>query len=188
MTTPLTGYTDQFPSDVLLDSGVLYIEDSVFGTMSGGLKFDPGITYRNVDFDGKRAPIKGLDRVTTRMAKITGTLIELPISALPQIEPGVSYAAGAGWSAGDQYVPRKADALLEEGQYLTNVRAVWLRGNGEFVQVRFFAALLTKYDATSQDANEVAIAVEIEARLDMERAGATTGTAPYVIEYITNPA
>lgn len=181
---PLTGYTGTFPSDVVIDSGVLYIGDAVFGVLSGGLKFDPGISYRAIEFDGRRSPVKGLDRVTSRMPKITGTLIELPISAIPQLEPGVSYAPGAGWSAGDQYVPRKADALLTEGMYLDNVRAVWLRGNGEMVQVRFPSGILNKYDITSQDGNEIAIACEIEARLDLSVEGSTPGDAPYYIEYI----
>ncbi len=73
MTAPLTGYTSSLPSDVLLDSGVLYVGATVFGAFAGGLKFDPGVTYRAADFDGKRSPVKGLDRVTMRMPKISGT-------------------------------------------------------------------------------------------------------------------
>jgi hypothetical protein len=70
--------------------------------------------------------------------------------------------------------------------YLSDVRAIWLRGNGEYVQVRFPSAMCTKYDITSQDGAEIAIALEIEARLDTAWAGYDgTGTAPYRIEYLT---
>jgi hypothetical protein len=182
MTTPLSGYSSTFPRDVVIDSGVLYLGDAVFGVFRGGLKFDPGTTIRPIDFDGKRGPVMGLDRVTNRTSKITGTLLELPVARLDALEPGGS--SGSGWSAGDAFYPRKADALLTEGMYLENVRAIWLRGNGEFVQVRFPKALLVKYDATSQDADELAIAVEVEARLDLTVEGSTPGDAPYVIEYL----
>jgi hypothetical protein len=66
------------------------------------------------------------------------------------------------------------------------VRAIWLRGGGNYVQVRFPSALCTKYDITSQDGAEIAIAIEIEARLDMSVSGANVGDAPYRIEYIAS--
>lgn len=183
-TPPLTGYTDQFPSDVVIDSGVLYVGDNVFGVFRGGLKFDPGTQYRNVEFDGKRSPVMGLDRVTMRTPKISGVLLELPVDRVDALEPGAGYSEGDGWSGGDEFVPRKAALPLTEGMYLSEVRAVWLRGNGNFVQVRFPKALLTKYDFTSQDADELAIAVEVEARLDLTVEGATPGDSPFVIEYL----
>jgi hypothetical protein len=52
--------------------------------------------------------------------------------------------------------------------------------------VRFPAALLTKYDMTSQDAAEIAIAIEIEARLDMTVSGANVGDMSYRIEYLAS--
>ena len=73
---------------------------------------------------------------------------------------------------------------MAAGDYLTDVRCVWLRGGGNFVQVRFPSALCTKYDITSQDGAEIAIAITIEARLDMGVTGAQIGDAPYRIEYI----
>ncbi|MCW5591059.1 MAG: hypothetical protein KIS74_03070 [Burkholderiales bacterium] len=187
MDTPLSGLRPQtFPEDVLLDSGVLYINDTPFACLTGGLKWTPEVEYRNIPFDGKRADVKGLDRVTMRKGKVSGTVIEMPSDLIGKLEPGVSYAPGQGWSGGDMYVPRKAALLLTDGMYLTNVRAVWLRGNGELFQVRMPCALLTRYDATSQDANEVAIAIEVDARLDLSVPGSTPGDAPYVYEYIPN--
>ena len=115
MTAPLTGYNSDFPADVLLDSGVLYIGSLVWGAFSGGIKFDPGVTYRNTDFDGKRSPVKGLDRVTMRMPKITGTVIQLtPVATanaaggIAQVEPGAAINATGAWTGATSYAPKSA--------------------------------------------------------------------------------
>ncbi len=186
MTAPLTGFTSTFPSDVLIDSGVLYIGTAVMGAFQGGLKFDPGVEYLNTTFDGKRSPVRLLDRKSNQMPKITGTVIQLSTGNVAQIEPGASVTAAGAWTASTSYLPKRAGSFLVAGDYLTDVRAVWLRGAGTFVQVRFPSALLLKYDVTSQDGQEVAISLEIEARLDMDVTGANVGDAPYRWEYLAD--
>ena len=191
MAAPLTGYTTSLPSDILLDSGVLYVSSTVFGAFQGGLKFDPGVTYRNADFDGKRSPVKLLDRVTMRMPKISGTCIQLATANVPQIEPGAATAVTGAWTASTSYAPKPAGALLVAGDYMSDVRLIYQRGGatastGSYVQVRFPSALCTKYDITGGEGAEVAIAIEIEARLDTALSGFTAvGTAPFRIEYLT---
>lgn len=198
MTAPLTGYTSSLPSDILLDSGVLYVgpagSTAVFGAFAGGLKFDPGVTYRNADFDGKRSPVEGLDRVTMRMPKISGTVIQLSTTNVAQIEPAAATQNGeanGGWTAATSYAPKSAGQLLVSGDYLSDVRCIWQRGGatssaGSYVQVRFPSGLCTKYDITGQDGAEVAIAIEIEARLDPTLSGfSAIGAAPFRIEYLT---
>lgn len=191
MTAPLTGYTSSLPSDILLDSGVLYVGATVFGAFAGGIKFDPAVTYRNADFDGKRSALTGLDRVTMRMPKISGTVIQLSTTNVAQIEPAAATATTGAWTGSTSYAPRAAGPLLASGDYLTNVRAIWQRGGttsaaGSYVQVRFPSALCTKYDITGQDGAEVAIAIEIEARLDPTISGfSAIGAAPFRIEYLT---
>lgn len=193
MTAPLTGYTSSLPSDVLLDSGVLYVgltPSTVFGAFAGGLKFDPGVTYRNADFDGKRSPVKLLDRVTMRMPKISGTCIQLSTTNVGQIEPGAATSVTGAWTASTSYAPKAAGTLLVAGDYLSDVRLVFQRGGttaatGSYVQVRFPSALCTKYDITGSDGAEVAIALEIEARLDPTLSGfSNIGSAPFRIEYL----
>lgn len=186
MTAPLTGYTATFPTDVLFDSGVLYAGATVFGAFQGGLKFDPGTTYRNIEFDGKRSPVGLLDRKMMSAPKISGTVIQLSATNVGQIEPGASVTATGAWTGSTSYLPKKAGTNLVSGDYLTNVRGIWQRGSGGFVQVRFAQALCTKFDLTSQDGAEVAIALEIEARLDMTASGANVGDVPYRIEYIAS--
>jgi hypothetical protein len=193
MTAPLTGYTSNLPSDVLLDSGVLYAGTSVFGAFAGGLKFDPGITYRNIEFDGKRSPVREIDRKMMQVPKLTGTVIQLSTTNVSQIEPGAASATGVtavtaagGWTGASQsYTPKRAAGLLAVGDYLSDIRAIWLRGSGTFVQVYFKSALCTKYDITSQDGAEIAIAIELEARLAFGTTGyQNVGDAPYRIEYL----
>lgn len=186
MTAPLTGYTSNLPTDVLIDSGVLYVGATVFGAFAGGLKFDPGNEYRQVEFDGRRSPVKLLDRKSSVMPKITGTVIQLSTANVAQIEPGATVVASGAWTGSTSYQPKAAAGFLVAGDYLTDVRAIWLRGGGNYVQVRFPSALLTKYDITSQDNAEIAIAIEIEARLDMSVSGVTTGTSPFRVEYLAS--
>lgn len=192
MTAPLTGYTSSLPADILLDSGVLYVGATVFGAFQGGLKFDPGVTYRNAEFDGKRSPVKLLDRVTMRMPKISGTVIQLSTANVAQIEPGATTATTGAWTASTSYAPKAAGALLVTGDYLSDVRLIYQRGGatasvGSYVQVRFPSALCTKYDMTGGEGAEVAIAIEIEARLDPTLSGfSNIGSAPFRIEYLTS--
>lgn len=193
MTAPLTGYTSNLPSDVLIDSGVLYAGTTVFGAFAGGLKFDPGFTYRNIEFDGKRSPVLAIDRKMMQVPKLTGTVIQLSTTNVGQIEAGATVATGVtavtaagGWTgASSSYTPKRAAGLLAAGDYLSDIRAIWLRGSGTFVQVYFKSALCTKYDITSQDGAEVAIAIELEARLAFGSTGyQNVGDAPYRIEYL----
>lgn len=192
MTAPLTGFTANFPADVLLDSGIIYVGNTVLGAFAGGIKFDPGVTYRNIEFDGKRANMKGLDRVTQRMPKISGTVIQLSTGNITQVEPGADVNATGGWTgATASHAPQASGTLLVSGDYLTDVRAIWMRGGttaatGSYVQVRFPSAICTKYDISGTDGSEVSISIEIEARLDTAWTGyAGVGTAPFRIEYLT---
>ena len=93
MTAPLSGYTATLPADVVLDSGQLYVGAAVFGAFNGGLKFDPGVEYRNIEFDGKRSPITALDRKTAFMPSVSGTVIQLSTTNVGQIEPGATVVA-----------------------------------------------------------------------------------------------
>lgn len=181
---PVTGYSSTFPTDVVLDSGVLYIGATVLGATRGGLKFDPAVELRNIPFDGQRSAVKGLDRKTKVTPKLSGTLIELTPADVPTIDSGASVVAAGAYAGSTSYQGKAAGSLYAAGDYLTDVRAVWLRGNGQYVQVRFPSALVTKFDMAGQDGDEVMINLEIEARLDMTASGASVGDMPYRIEYL----
>lgn len=179
---PLSSYNDDFPSDVLLSTGILLVGDEKFGGTLGGITFNPNREIANLDFDGKRAPVAGLDRVGMRRAVLSGTAQRLGVSDLEQFEPGGS--SDSGWSAGAQYVPAKAGPLYTSGMYLSNVRAVWQRGNGEYFQVRFPKALITTWQVSDNDPQAAQVQFEIEARVDMAASGASPSDAGYVFEYL----
>jgi hypothetical protein len=66
------------------------------------------------------------------------------------------------------------------------VRAVWERGAGGFVQVRFPVAIISSYNVAGTPGEEAAIALTIEARLDMSVSGAQPSDMPYRIEYLAS--
>lgn len=174
-----SGYSSALPADILLDSGILYINGvAPFGPSAGNWSFDPGIERRNVEFDGKRSPVMGLDRTTGFMPKFTGSLKKLGATDIATVEPASTSAVAGGVTT---YTPKKAGVLLVAGDYLTNVRIVWPRGSGGYAWVKFPKALVTKYDIKGADKDEASISIEIEARLDLS-ASTDTDVAPYVIE------
>lgn len=185
---PLSSYTTTLPTDTLLDTGVMYAGSNIFAAQEGGLKFDPGKTFRQVQFDGQRSKVKGLDRIVMFEPKITGTIIELGPTKIPQLEPGASAVTLTGSPSGytTGYRPKQAGVLFVSGDYLSTFRCIWQRGDGTYVQVRFYdGAYIDKWDAAGTDKQEVKIAIEVCAVLDMSVTGRDVADAPYVVEYFT---
>lgn len=180
---PLSGYSASLPTDVLLDSGVLYVGGSVFAATRGGLQFNPTKEMRNIEFDGKRAAIRGLDRTTTVAPVISGTVIELTPADIPTFEPGATTVTAT--SGITRYVGKRAGVLYVANDYITDVRVIWERGNGQYVAVRFAAAMVRSWQLAGTDNEEAAIQIEIEARLDMSVTGANVADMPYSIDYFT---
>lgn len=180
---PLSGYTSSLPTDVLLDSGTLYIGNSVFAATRGGLQFNPNKEMRNIEFDGKRTAIKGLDRTTSVAPVISGTVIELAPTDISTIEPGATSASPV--SGTTRYTGKVMGTLYASGDYLSDVRCIWERGSGGYVQIRFASAIMKSYQMSGTDNEEATIQIEIEARLDMSVSGNTVATLPYSIDYFT---
>ena len=171
MATPESGYTTTMPTDVLLDTGVLMLAAVVVGVSRGGLTFDPGIELRNVPYDGKKAPVVGLDRITSRAPRISGTLLEASGADFINYEPG---------AATPDVTLAKQGALLAAGVYLTTLALLFHRGGGGTVVVTFAKALCVKYDVVGQVDGEAEIACEFEARA-VHGATPDEGTVPYTI-------
>lgn len=186
MTTPvppLSSYTDAFPSDVLLSTAILCIGEDKFGGTLGGLTFNPNREIVNLDFDGKRAMVAGIDRTARRRGVFSGTAQRLGVSDLEQYEPGGS--SDSGWSSGAAYIPAKAGPLYGDGMYLSDVRMIWQRGNGDLFQVRMPKAIITTWQVADNQDQAAGIQFEIEARVDMSVEGASPSDAGYVYEYLT---
>src|SRR5690242_14995414 len=78
------------PADVALDAGVLYVGDTpvAMGATRGGLSFDPGVTWRETDWDGKTTSIAGQERIVEYNSTITGKIVSLSSTLLQQLNPG----------------------------------------------------------------------------------------------------
>jgi hypothetical protein len=187
----LSSYTTTLPSDVMLDTGILYIGNSIFAAQDGGIKFDPGKTFRQIAFDGQRSRIRGLDRTVMFAPKITGNVLELSPTTIPSLEPGAQSVSLPGSPTGftTGYEPKSAGTLFLENDYISTPRCIWQRGDGTYVQVRFYdGALVTKWDLAGTDKQEVKIAIELEAVLDMTVSGRKVSDPPFVIEFFaTSP-
>jgi hypothetical protein len=171
------------PPDILKDSGVLYVGNNPMGVSRGGLTFDPKKEIRNVDFDGKKSPVMGLDRVSKHAPVFSGTMLEFDNTDVGFYEPGIT--DGVTGVATGVMTPIDAGQLFVAGNYLTNLRLIFARANDSgYVQIRFPRALCTKYSLVGKDSEEPEVSCEFEARLDMSVSGADLGDAPYVIEYL----
>jgi hypothetical protein len=176
-----SGYAATLPADVLLDSGLLLVNSAVpWGVSLGDLSFDPGKMWKQIEFDGKRSEIVGLDRIIQFDSKISGTIKEYSAAKIAQIlEPGSVTTAGGGVTT---ITPKKAGSLFVAGDYLSNVRLAFPRGSGGYAWVKFPKAMCKKYDGIKgKDKDEASTSIEIYACLDMSVA-ADTDVAPYVIE------
>lgn len=187
----LTGYSANLPSDVLLDSGVLYIGGTKIGVSRGGWKFDPAFEIQNVDFDGKHAPIKGLDRKFHGESMISGQIIEFGAAAtgdqIAKLEQTSSSAdTGVTPDTLTTITPDDGGGFIAAGDYHSNVRVVFERGIAagtgvkKYAAVLFASALIKTYKLAGQDKNHPVIDVEIVGRKGM--ASGTTAGPTYVIE------
>jgi hypothetical protein len=168
---PQSGYTSELPNDVLLDTGLLYVNSTIVGVSRGGLTFDPGIETRNIPYDGQKAPTKLLDRIIKRTPQITGTMLEADETQLRIFETG---------GATPNVTPKGQGTLFASGDYLTNVDLVFNRGDGGTVTIRFASALCTEYQIVGQVDSEAEVAVTFEARL-VHGATPDESSVPYTI-------
>jgi hypothetical protein len=196
----LTGYLTTLPADVLLDTGVLFTGTGPavrIGVTRGAPKWDPAFTVENLPFDGKHAPIKGLDRKFHGESKITATLLEFGPSTggnqIAKLEPGSSSAdSGTTPNTKTLITPAVGGVLYVAGNYLADARLIFECGRVAAAGVKTFAAILmksaviTKWDLQGQDKDGAIIGIELVGRKDM--ASGTTADATYVIElYETIP-
>ena len=186
---PLSGFAlTAVPQDILLDSGVLYLGATPIGVSRGGLKFDPGKVIRNIDFDGAKAPLKLLDRVTDYKAVFTGKMLQLGGSEAVQYDAGASTTFASATAVTGVVTPKKGGTAFVAGDYLANLKLVFERANNSgYVEIVFPNALCTKYTVTGVDMNEVEVDCTFEARLDPSASGATLYDAPYTIQGVATP-
>lgn len=187
---PLSGYLSTTPSDILLSPAIIRVGATNLGVTKGPPKVDPMWEIVAMDFDGRHAPIKGLDRKFYGPASMSFTLLDIGPAAtgnqIAKLEAGSSAATagGAGVSV-TTITPKAGGGLYASGDYLSNVRCIWERGVGSgttlYYAMHFAVGLVTKWTVTDQSRDWATVEITIEARKDM--ASGTVQDAPYVVEY-----
>lgn len=172
MTAPGSGFNADTPDDILLDSGVLLLDGDPIGVSRGGLRFNPGIEIRELDYDGRKAPVVGGDRIAFRRPVISGTMLQAGEADFNRYEPG---------GATPDVTPKPQGVMFVEGDYLTDLALVFKRGNGGTCTITFPFAICKQYEVVGQNQSEAEIAVVFEARIEQ---GATPddSVVPYTIE------
>lgn len=174
---PVSGYSATLPTDVLLDSGVLYIDSTTpYGVSKGALAVDLPREFENTEFDGKFFPIVGLDRRVGGVPKISGTFIELNATKVDELEPGATVTTVVDTTT---VTPHPAGDFLPSTAYRQNVRVAFRRGGGGFAVVKFAWALVQSPSLKGADKTNGEIQLDIEARQAAD--AANTGVAPYQI-------
>src|SRR4051794_4724849 len=129
----LTGYAATLPDDTMMDSGILQVGSAIIAATKGEPEFDPAFVVENFDFDGKQAPIKGLDRRFNGESKVSATIFQFGPAAsgaqLAKIEAGSSEATtGTTPNTITTVTPKVGGALYASGDYLTDFRLIFERG------------------------------------------------------------
>jgi hypothetical protein len=186
--TEQTGYNARTPTDTLIGPAVLRatiggVADTVVGVSKNGLAFHPGIELKENDYDGRRAPIVGGDRITFRRPTFARTMLQLGPEDHRLFEPG---GTGTGSTPGT-VVPKKAGIQFVIGEYIPAMSLTFPRAGGGTVKYLFAYAICKQYDVNSQPDDQGEIPVVFEARLDRADVSNDDGTVPYTIT-VTDPA
>lgn len=159
------------PSELLIDVGVLYGRLNGYGSTllgvgatRGGLTFNPNRALRNVPFDGKQADIEGLDRYVAEGAPtLTGNLLDFSRKALGILDPGAT-SADSGSMARIQ--PLANSVFLTSSASIADL--LWIRRMKDSTLIDvigFPAAIVTQYEETGEEKNEIVANVTIAARV-----------------------
>lgn len=185
---PLSGYLTTTPSDLLLAPAIVRVSSANLGVTRGAPRFTPGWEVVPLEFEGRHAPIRGLDRKFYGEAEISFTLLDIGNAAtgnqIAKLEAGAT-AASAGTPNVNTITPKDGGALYASGDYLTDVRLIWERsigsGNVLYFALHFPVALVKSWTLTDTARDVAAVDVVIAARKDM--ASGDIVDAPYKIEY-----
>jgi hypothetical protein len=167
--------------DIIIDSAILYHEDTVpISITRGGATFDAAEEYEEYDFPGKTGPVVGGEEVAGMRPVIRASAM---LTGERQFEIYRPSGTWANSSYGRTYTPGAMRETVGSGVYLTNVRCIWKRARGDFVQVRFPKALCRRYGIGGEDRDEGQLPLEIEARQDLS--SGTPGSVPlYYIDIL----
>lgn len=176
-----SGYSATTPANTPLDAGLVYLGLTPWGVTRGGVRFNGGgIEWRQIEFDGRRSRIVGLDRIVGFDPMIEFEIIEFNSTVLQRLNPGSTVATAGGVTT---VGVKPAGILLVSADYLTNLFVAWQHGGGTWSRILFPKALCLSYEGPSgEDKSEVGATVRIAAALDYAGGGVTTDTAPFLVQ------
>lgn len=148
-----------------------------FGLTQGGVDFDPGRKDREIEFDGKRAPVQGLEYPIDYDSTMKFKVIVFGDDQVSTLEPGST-------TAGDVITPISTSTLYPASAYLTDVRAAATTGDGGLFVVHFPVARVISWKLDSKDKQESMLDVVLKAFLDADDAVTSTDGCPYRIERV----
>jgi hypothetical protein len=181
-----SGLTATTPDDLVLNVAVLYVSGSIvgvtpsgtkFGLSKGGLDFDPGRKDREIEFDGKRAPVQGLEYPIDYDSQMKFKVIVFGANQVDTLEPGST-------TNGDVITPISCSTLYPISGYLTDVRAASVSGDGGLFIVHFPVARVISWKLDSKDKQESMLDIVLKAYLDATEAETSTDGCPYRIERV----
>ncbi len=154
----LSGFTTRLPTDTLFNTGVLFVGNSPLSASRGGLTFDPGNTIKQTTYDGQTADVATLDRKTYMKPTIKGKFLQFTHHEMRNFEPGANVHT--------QTTPAPAGVYYTKAQMIANLRLIFERGGGGYVEVVFPLALCEKYTLAGQDQSEGEVDAEFTAKRD----------------------
>lgn len=171
--------------DIIIDTAVVYHDESTpVSITKQGARFDPGWQWDEYDYPGKTASTLGA-------AELAGMK---PVVRTTFMTTGerhwLIYAPGGEWSDGPygrRYTPPALRTAIDSAAYLTNVRTIWKRLRGDFIQVHFPKAIVRTHGIETVDRDEGGIPAEIEGVQDLS--SGTPGTVPvYYVDILAEGA
>lgn len=183
-----TGASANSAKRFVVDSGAIYknyglADEDPIGATQEGATFVVEQTTREVPVDGFRGPMKGARRVTSEMARITASILEMTTDNLTEIITGsdvTDHTAAGGGDKTHNQVQRTTD-IPKDGDYLQNVALVGrVQGSNEPAVFILFDALSDGgLEIETSDEGEATLGVQFTAHFDPE----DPDTSPWAIRF-----
>ena len=177
---PFPGYA--IPEQYLIDVGVITIDGKVtaWGATVGGLRFNPGVEIRHVQFDGLRSEIQGQHRNTGGSAVISGKVLSSSDANIIRMNPG-STSDGSDLNT---ITLLQNDVFWAEGDYLDDVYYIGRRQDNKVFMVHMDKAYVRRAELTTTDKSESGWDIELVPVLEDSTENPLTNISlmPYVYE------
>lgn len=168
------------PENYLIDAGVFYIGSGLvlYGNTVGGLRWQPGVETRHVEFDYKREDIEGQHRDIGGRSMISGRFLIGSDASMIQATPGAESDGSAG---ANTITPLDNDIFWSEGAYGSDGLYIGRRQDNKVFAVRMPRFYIKTSGFQSQDKNEVGWDVEIVSVLPRDTTNISAKSYTYVV-------